>query len=259
VVSPMKYYRKLSFVILIIIFFTSLYYSLGVDFKGDLGNITINDFRGDLKNISLNLSSELLGIIITVFLIDKGIKEEAEAKRRKLLQIVFNRLTIKSELGLMMSIARPTAPEGSITSYLDLCNENYYEYIRKLDFSADGPGKWSNTGKNMNWAEYIAHISGEFNDSINKIITNYGMHLETEELELLQSVIDSNFMTHAVKIYPMLMNAKGGLADYHLFDVNGSKEMIEEHLSQLWKVSNLANKYYLPKDAIDIPPKAFLN
>jgi len=155
----------------------------------------------------------------------------------------------------MMSLARPAAPKGSIASYLDLCNENYYEYVRKLDFSAEGPGRWSNTGKNMSWAEYITHVSGEFNDSINKIINNYGMHLETEELELLQSVIDSNFMTHAVKIFPMLMNAKGGLADYHLFNV-GSKEMIKGHLSQLWKVAKLFNKYCLPKDAIDIPPEA---
>jgi hypothetical protein len=60
-------------------------------------------------------------------------------------------------------------------------------------------------------------------------------------------------MTKAVKYFPMLMNARGGLADYHLFDVNGSKELIEEHLNQLWKVAELYNKYCLPKDAIDIP------
>lgn len=252
----MNYNRTLLIVILSLIFCISLCFSLGIEFNGDLKNITINDLKGDLKNILLNLASEVLGIFIAVFLIEKKIKEDAEVKRRRLLQTVFQRLTIKSELGLMMSLARPEAPEGSITSYIDLCKENYYEYVRKLDFSAEGLGRLSKTNKVMSWSEYITHVSGEFNDSIIKIIANYGMHLETEELELLQSVIDSNFMIHAVKFFPMYMNAKEGLADYHLFDVNGSKEMIEEHLSQLWKVAKLYNKYCLPKDAIDIPPEA---
>jgi hypothetical protein len=151
----MNYNRTLLIVILTLIFCISLYFSLGIGFNGDFKNITINDLKGDLKNILLNLASEVLGIVIAVFLVEKTIKEEAEAKRRRLLQTVFHRLTVKSELSLMMSLARPAAPKESITNYLDIYKENYYEYVRKLDFSAEGPGRWSKTNKAMSWSEYI--------------------------------------------------------------------------------------------------------
>jgi hypothetical protein len=176
----MRYIHGLYF-ILVVISFILLYYGLGMDYRDILKETSINE--GDLRNFALNLSSEILGVLIAVFLIEKAIREETDARRRKLLQTVFHRLTIKSELSLMMSLARPAAPEGSIISYSNLLEENYFEYVKKLDFSAEGLGIWSNSGKKMSWAEYIGYVSGEFNDSISRIIANYGMHLETEELE----------------------------------------------------------------------------
>jgi hypothetical protein len=56
---------------------------------------------GEFRDISLNIASEVLGIFIAVLLIEKSNKIEAETKRQKLLQVVFKRLTIKSQLTLL--------------------------------------------------------------------------------------------------------------------------------------------------------------
>jgi hypothetical protein len=155
----------------------------------------------------------------------------------------------------MRDMAKPLAPKGTITDYADISSKNYYNYIKDLDFSSKGPGVWSNTGKDMSWADYIMHISREFNDSINKIITNYTLYLEPEELELLQSAMDSKFMIFAITYLPTLMNIKGGLKDYYLFNSNGSREMIEQFIALLWDLSKLFNKYSASEDIIEIPIK----
>ena len=237
----MKFNRRVSYVIIFIIFLLSLYGAY---------------YLGEFRDISLNLASEVLGIFIAVLLIEKSNKIEAETKRQKLLQVVFKRLTIKSQLSLMRDMAKPLAPKGSVTSYSDISNENYYNYIRKLDFSSKGPGVWSNTLIDMNWADYITYKTKEFNDSISKIITNYALYLEPNELELMQSILDSNFMGFALKHLPLLMNIKGGLKNYYLFDSNGSREMIEGFIDQLWELAKLCNKYYTPDDIIELPPNS---
>lgn len=235
-----KYSRNLSFSILIFILIILLYIIL--------------NFEGELKDFSLNLFSEILGILIAVLLIEKSIKEEAEVRRHKLLQTVFQRLTIKSQLSLMRDMVHSLAPKGSITKYSDISNKNYYEYLKELDLSSKGPGIWSNTGKSMSWAEYITYKSRDFNESISKIITNYALYLEPEELGLLQSVMDSYFMGFALTILPTFMNAKERLADYHLFNSQGS-EMVEVYINLLWKLAELYNKYCFPEEIIDIPSR----
>ena len=195
----MKFNRKICYSIIFAVFILS---------------ISVAYFIGGLRDIGLNLASEVIGIFIAVFLIEKSNKEEAEKRRAKLLQVVFRRLTIKSQLSLVRDMIKPLAPNGFITVYADISKENYYGYIKNLDFSAKGPGVWSNTGKDMSWADYITHKTKEFNDSINKIITNYALYLEPEELELLQSVLDSRFIVFALSTLPLLMNIKGGIKDY---------------------------------------------
>jgi hypothetical protein len=110
--------------------------------------------EGVLRDILVNLFVTIIGILATVFLIDRVIEEDAEKKRHKILQTAFQRLPLKGQLSLFMSIGRSTSPEGEIKNYLDLYDEKYYEYLKKLDFSSKGPGRW-NTGKDMNWGEYI--------------------------------------------------------------------------------------------------------
>lgn len=208
---------------------------------------------GELRDVSLNLSSEILGIFIVVLLIENSIKEEAEVKRHKLLQTVFRRLGPKYQLSFMRDMVHSLAPKGSYDNYSDIGNRNYYEYLKNLDFNSKGPGFWSDIGKDMSWADYITYRSKEFDESISKIITNYALYLEPEELGLLQSIMDSKFMGFALKIIPTFMSSKKGFSDYKFFNSNGSREMIEEYINLLWKLSQLYNKYCPLEETIDIP------
>jgi hypothetical protein len=53
----------------------------------------------------------------------------------------------------------------------------------------------------------------------------------------------------------MLMGAGARLKDYHLFDVNGSREMVEEYINLLWKLAKIYNNYCKPNEIIDIPSR----
>jgi len=234
-----KYSRNLAFSILLVVLVFLIYIRL--------------NFEEGLKELSLNIISEIIGISITVLLIEKSFKQEAEERKNSLFQNVFRSLPIKRQLSFMRDMVYSLAPKGSFAKYSDIGNKNYYEYLKKLDFSSSGPGIWSNTRKKMSWADYITYNANEFNEFISKIITNYVLYLEPEELRILQSVVDSEFMRFAVKTLPMLMNIKGGLSDYHLFNTNGSLEDVEEYISLLWKLAKIYNKYCDPKDIIEIP------
>lgn len=233
-----KYSRNLAYSLLIVIFFLLLY--------------IVQTSVGVLRDFSLNLSSGIIGIFIVVFLIEKSIKEEAEVRRHNLIQTVFQRLYIKGQLSFMRDLVHSIAPKGSYDNYSNIGNDSYYEYLKNLDFSSKGPGIWSNTGQGMTWADYITYVSKEFEELISKIITNYALYLEPEELGLLQSVMDSKFMVFAIKHVPVVMSAREGLVDYHLFNLNGSREMIEEYINLLWKLAQLYNKYCPPNETIDI-------
>lgn len=200
------------------------------------------------KDFSVNIFVTIIGIFVTVFLIDRVMEEEAEKKRRKILQIAFRKLPIEMQFILLMNMGRANAPNGAITNYSDLYNEKYYEYLKHLDISAKGHGRWNN-GREMTWGEYITFICKQFKDSIDIIMRNYMIYLKTEELELFQSILLSNFLYFAVEGIPLQLTASWKQQSYKLFDraeYNGT----EEYLDLLKRLTELFNTYCRPEDII---------
>lgn len=228
---------KLSYSVLFVGSVMSLYGALNSD--------------GVIKDILVNLLVTIIGIFVTVFLIDRVIEEDAERKRRKILRTAFQRLPIKSQFSLFLTMGHATALNGAITNYSDLYSEKYYDYLKKLDFSARGPGRW-NTGRDMNWGEYISLMCNEFKEATGTIMGNYMLYLTEEEIKLFQSILNSNFMYFAVKVIPLFLNSKEKLVDYHLFNPNGRYEDTNEYIDLLRQLAEVFNVYCLPEDAIQL-------
>lgn len=137
-------------------------------------------YLGDVaKDFSVNIFITIIGIFVTVFLIDRVIEEDAERKRHRILRTAFKRLPIRGQFSLLMTMGQASAPEAAISSYSDLYEERYIEYLKKLDLSAKGPGIWNN-GRYMNWGEYITLGCTEFKDAIETIMANYMLYLEPD-------------------------------------------------------------------------------
>jgi hypothetical protein len=219
-----------------------LFVGLIMSFYGALNS------NGLIRDISINLFVTIIGIFVTVFLIDRVIGEDAERKRRRILRTAFKRIPIEKQFSLFMTIGRATAPKGVITSYSDLYDEKYYDYLKNLDFSAEGPGRWNN-GRDMNWGEYTTLICTEFRNAINTTMGNYMLYLEPDEIELFQSILSSNFMNFSVTGIDLLLTSNMKLANYHLFDVNGYNGT-KKYLDLLKQLVGTFNIYCSPEDII---------
>jgi hypothetical protein len=221
-----------------------LFVSLIMSFYGALNS------NGLIRDILINLFVTIIGIFVTVFLIDRVIRKDAERKRRRILRTAFKRIPIEKQFSLFMTIGWATAPKGVVTTYPDLYDEKYCDYLKKLDFSAKGPGRWNN-GRDMNWGEYITLICTEFRDAINTTVGNYMLYLEPDEIELFQSFLSSVFMDFSVTGIPLLLTSNMKLTNYHLFDVNGYNGT-KEYLDLLKQLVGIFNIYCSPEDIIQL-------
>jgi hypothetical protein len=226
---------KVSYSVLFVALVLSLYGALKSD--------------GFLEDILISLFTTIIGIFVTVILIDRAIEEDAERKRHKILRIAFKYLPIRSQFSLFMTMGRANAPNGAIANYSNLYEVSYHIYLKKLDLSAKGPGRWNN-GKDMTWGEYISLKCNEFKDSIDSIMGKYILYLNDEEITLLQSILDSKFLNFSTRTIPLFLTSKEKLVDYHLFDANGMYEETEEYLNMLRQLLDIFNIYCLQEDIV---------
>ncbi len=173
------------------------------------------------------------------------VKNNEEFERRKVIQVAFRQLKypLRNQFHNLITIVRLFDKEIPINNFSDMPFEQYYEHLRKLDFSSKAPGRRANDNRSVSWAEYLNYGSTELRDAISVILERYSSYLKYDEIDLLDSVINSDYMRNILKFFPLALSYKGGMSDYHLFDVNGSEEMINRHIKLLIQLANLYNDY----------------
>jgi hypothetical protein len=149
----------------------------------------------ELKSFSLNLITEILGIFITVFLIDYVIQEREKKEKQKILQSAFHQFKrpIREILGLLVIIYKSTCkskPEDLKKTYKEiLSTDDFYKTIKYLDFMKKAP-----ITPTANWANYITHTVKSFNGSIDKIIDKYAFVLDSKMITEMESINNSSIL-----------------------------------------------------------------
>ncbi|MFV8354937.1 hypothetical protein ACNQGB_01980 [Flavobacterium sp. XS1P32] len=145
----------------------------------------------DLKSFSLNLVTEILGIFITVFLIDYVIQEREKKEKTKILKSAFHQFKrpVNDILHLFVEIYKATCefkPQNLNTNYKEiLSTEEFYETIKLFDYVKNAPIFPTRT-----WASYISFNVQSLKDTFDKIIDKYAFVLDSTiitEMELISS------------------------------------------------------------------------
>ena len=157
--------------------------------------VYFNTSNIELKSFSLNLITEIIGIFITVFLIDYVIQEREKQEKIKILKNAykeFRRPTV-GLLNLLISIYKATSqkvPEALKTTYSEiLSTEDFYKAIPYLDFMRAAPVMPSTT-----WGLHISNEVKSLQNSYNKTIEKYGFALDSTIITEMESISNSHFL-----------------------------------------------------------------
>lgn len=164
----------------------------------------INPENSFLKDFSLNLSVEIIGIFLTIFLINKVIEIKDENERKKLEQIAFKQLKIPlgKHFRLLFNIYKASViskPNLDINSMEDLFSNDYYSELKYFDFSKPAPSIVS-----MTWSYYLSQECEEFKGALDRTIDKYSQFLESDVIDLLERMINSGFLTHILRVQRLM-------------------------------------------------------
>ena len=154
-----------------------------------------------VSSFSGNLISELLGILLTVFLIDKVIEKNQENERKKYKEVAFRQLrgAIYKHLMLLANIFKASAltlPEKrKFENVREFFDDKFIEQIAYLDFSALAP-----VTPDRQWIDYLSEEFLNFKNSLGKTVEKYSMYLDSESLDLMEEVINSSSMAFILQI-----------------------------------------------------------
>ncbi|WP_300565431.1 hypothetical protein [Flavobacterium sp.] len=149
----------------------------------------------ELKSFSLNLITEILGIFITVFLIDRAIQSREKKEKLKILQSAYIqfRNPVMKMLDFLITAYKAscdTKPEDLKFTYKQiLSTDEFYEAIKFLDFKNKAP-----ITPTTNWSAYSAQHVRFLKDSFDKTIDKYAFVLDSKLINDMESLSNSRFL-----------------------------------------------------------------
>jgi hypothetical protein len=149
-----------------------------------------------LKSFSLDIASEITGILIVVFSIDRVIAIDQENQRRKLEAVAFLQLRrpLRRHFYLffnMFKAAIAEKPDKNYQTVVDLFDHTFFEELAFLDFSKPAPVLGA---IEADWSDYLLRECSQFKDSLNRTMEKYCLFLQPELIELMEEVINSPFL-----------------------------------------------------------------
>lgn len=163
-----------------------------------LGVATIVYFifnNGELKSFTLNLITEIIGILVTILLIDRALRSKEKREKDKIIKSAFVQFKrpAKNVLNLLVKIYKATCeskPEKLTTNYKDLFSTNlFFETIQYLDFKLEAP-----VVPKQQWSQYIYNEVTNFKKEIDKILDKYVFVFDSHIIEELESLNNSSIL-----------------------------------------------------------------
>jgi hypothetical protein len=157
------------------------------------------------RALFLNLGTEIVGILLTVVLIDSVVRRmeafNQEQYRRIALQQL--RIPLTNHLQLLSDMYKASVerkPDREISSLGDLFSEDYFEEITY--FNAMGPSPSApladpssvasgNMPPPIPWYQYLSTEVTQFKEDVERVVDKYAMHLDPETLDLWEQLAKS--------------------------------------------------------------------
>lgn len=217
------------------------------------------------RGLALNLGTEILGILLTVLLIDAVIKrkEARDQKRYRRIALQQLRIPLFHHLRLLANMYKASVerkPDREISNLRDLFSEDYFEQITY--FNAMGPSpkdvpmslRAVTLGAQQRWIPWYQYLSTEvkqFKEEVDRVVDKYAMYLDPETLDLLEQLANSP-VVFTVSQLPstatMLSETWGAQQAYNPFiledaeDVEDDERVVRKHTDVFSKVVDIYNK-----------------
>ncbi len=196
-----------------------------------------------------NLLSEITGILLTVFLIDRVIRANSDKEIAGFRAIGYRQLRnpLHRMTHLLMnmykaSLAEPPTPPPAEIGELE--EGDFCAAVSFLDFSRSAP-----VFPEMSWFDYLHHECAGFRAEVDGVIGKYGIHFGPEVVDLATKVKDSGLLSYLIQAKSVLVvdEKLGTRRSYNMLGGQGFDAMVKEFLGDMTKLAELANRN-LPKE-----------
>lgn len=204
-----------------------------------------------LKDISLNVGTEVLGIFLTVWLIDTVIRKKEQSERERVMNVAFSqlRLPLRHHITMLVAMykgALAHAPQPPPRDLTELFGPEYAVQVAFLDFAKPAPLM---NVLPLNWFDYFHFEIEKFNSALSRTIEKYATFLDPETVELLEALLASSLLSFLSqsRAIPPIHKQQGINCRYNLLAGQGVSELIRQHTTLVEQLVELANRK-LPQD-----------
>lgn len=204
------------------------------------------------RGFFLNLATEIVGILLVVWLIDAVLRRREERARERyrsvalrLLRSPLNRVALLLFSIYKASVAR--RPERTISRVSDLLDEDYFRQSAMLDVTAAShmahPHSIS-SGETMPWYECINTELNGFAEDLGRVIDKYAMYLDIDTIDAAERLINSDF-SNIARFGPILVahsRNMGYQGPAPLLAEPGTQSPIREYVDAFSELADIYNR-----------------
>lgn len=221
-----------------------------------------------IKNFALEMASEILGIFLVIFSVDRVIENEQIKERNKLESVAFLQLRrpLIRHFYLLFNMFKASVtgkPDKDYQNVSNLFDDVFFEQLAFLDFSKPAPVIAS---LEANWSDYLARECAQFKEALNRTVEKYGLFLQPEIIDLIEEIINSPFIWLVFQLPAIRkLERKTSLPDsYNLLARQEIRSLFREYTNSVSELFEQYNKrvpeekqikFYNELWADDIPPE----
>lgn len=200
------------------------------------------------------LATEIAGVLLTFILLESYIthrdKKQFEHKRQIALRSLS--MALRHHFGTTFNMLKESSLKAGKASHTltkpnDFFNDNFYNTISYLDFSAKAP-----VTSNISWGQYLAADFKDFFKRLENSIDKYGAGLTPIDLDLLETLISSSYPSFLISVASLpqganpamlLSKSRGGGITFMSDDIEDSfNNEIKKYYCTLVELTNIVNK-----------------
>lgn len=221
-----------------------------------------------LKGFFLDMASEIVGILLVVFSIDRVIAIEQAKEKRQLETVACSQLRrpLLRHFYLVFNLFKASVldkPEQEYQQVSDLFDEAYYQEVAHLDFAQPAPVL---TLREASWIDYLTQECKQFQESLHRTTEKYALFLPPDILDLVEEMINDPFIWLVLQSQTIrqLGEQNSNSETYAFLARQEIRELLREYLQKFLQLLTYYNEHVPAEKQIllsddlwnnDIPPK----
>lgn len=221
-----------------------------------------------LRGFFLDMASEIVGILLVVFSIDRviAIEQAKEKRQRETVACSQLRRPLLRHFYLLFNLFKASVsqpPEKDYQHLGDLFDDTYYQEIAHLDFAQPAPVL---TLSEACWSDYLIKECKQFKNALDRTTEKYALFLPPDTLDLIEGMINDPFiwlvlqsnMIRQLGERPAKSEAYPFLARLEI------RELLRDYLQKFLELLTYYNQHVTPEKQItlsddlwnnDVPPQ----